>query len=64
MEENKKNTRTKYLNDYRKKRFKQISVDIPIKTAEEFNETLKKEKISKRQFFLKAILDFIDSHKK
>ena len=60
MEE--KVTRTKYLNQYRKDRFKQLNVDIPLQMMEDFETILKAKKTNKRQFIQKSIIDYINEN--
>ena len=63
MEDNEKNTRTKYLNQYRKERFKQLNDDVPFKLMKDFEKKLKEQNITKRQFIYKCIIDFLDDKK-
>lgn len=50
---------TVYNNDYRKKHYKQLNIDIPIEIMEEFEEKLKKEKKSKKEVILNLIENYI-----
>ena len=54
----------RYNNEFRKKHYKQLNVDVPIELMNEFQETLKKKNISKKQFIYKVINDFVESENK
>lgn len=55
---------TVYNNDYRKKHYKQLNVDIPISLMEDFENCLKMTKQTKKEFIMKSINDFINNLKK
>lgn len=52
--------KTKYDNDYRKRHYKQLNVDVPIETMKEFEKKLKEEKKIKKEIILKWIEDYIE----
>ena len=55
---------TFYTNQYRKKHYKQLNVDIPISLMEDFEHCLKYTGQSKKQFVIKAINEFLNNCKK
>ena len=51
---------TIYTNEYRKKHYKQLNVDIPISLMEDFEHCLKCADITKKQFIIQSINNFIN----
>ena len=51
---------TIYTNEYRKKHYKQLNVDIPISLMEDFEHCLKHADITKKQFVIQSINEFIN----
>lgn len=49
---------TKYTNDYRKERYKQLNVDVPIDVMKEFEDNLKEHNINKKTYILNCIINY------
>ncbi len=55
---------TSYINDYRKKHYKQLNVDIPKELMKEFELALKFTNQTKKKFIINCINDFLDKLEK
>ncbi len=56
-------SKSQYNNEYRKRVYKQLNVDVPMETMQEFERVLIKNKTNKKTVIMEAIKKYIDENK-
>ncbi len=54
----------RYNNEFRKKHYRQLNIDLPIELMNDFELILKEKNISKKQFIYKVVDNFVKENKK